>query len=111
MSKLLPDGMSKKRKWIPKWCLFCIFAPKPQNLLAMHVVSAREFRSNQSAILRRALRGESVLLTSRVGTFKITPVDDNDTLTDRIARGLREVKLIETGILPAKSAKTFLDEL
>ena len=77
----------------------------------MHVVSAREFRSNQSAILRRALRGESVLLTSRVGTFKITPVDDNDTLTDRIARGLREVKLMRDGILKSYTVEDALNEL
>ncbi|WP_300918302.1 type II toxin-antitoxin system Phd/YefM family antitoxin [uncultured Duncaniella sp.] len=42
----------------------------------MHIVSAREFRANQSAILSRALKGESVLITSRIGSFKIVPVSD-----------------------------------
>lgn len=77
----------------------------------MQIVSAREFRSNQSAYLRRALSGESVVLTSRVGSFKIEPLTEEDNLTARIARGLQEVKMIEKGILPSKSAKDFLNEL
>lgn len=74
----------------------------------MLVVSARDFRANQSAVLAKALKGESVLLTSRIGTFKITPVTEEDTLTSRICEGLREVQLIESGKLPAKSARSFI---
>lgn len=77
----------------------------------MEIVSARDFRGNQTAILTKALRGESVLLTSRVGTFKIIPVDENDTLTTRICEGLKEVQLMESGKIPTKSARAFLDEL
>lgn len=77
----------------------------------MLVVSARDFRASQSAVLAKALEGESVLLTSRIGTFKITPVTEEDALTSRICEGLREVQLIESGKLPAKSARSFLDEL
>ncbi len=77
----------------------------------MEIVSARDFRANQTAILTKALKGESVLLTSRIGTFKITPVDENDTLTTRICEGLEEVRLAESGKRSVKSARTFLDEL
>lgn len=77
----------------------------------MQIVSAREFRTNQSDILSRALKGESILLTSRMGAFKITPVTEEDSLTSRICEGMREVKLIESGKLSAKTAQEFLDGL
>lgn len=77
----------------------------------MQVVSAREFRSNQGKYLNAAKSGQSVLLTSRYGSFKITPVKEEDTLTERICQGLREVKLMEDGIIPKKTIEEFLNEL
>ncbi len=82
----------------------------------MEIVTAREFRANQTKILKAAKNGQSVILTSRVGSFKITPINGNDSLvandvTSNIIQGLNEVKLIEEGRLPSKSAKTFLNEL
>jgi antitoxin (DNA-binding transcriptional repressor) of toxin-antitoxin stability system len=77
----------------------------------MQVISAREFRSNQTAVLSRALNGESILLTSRVGKFKIVPVKEDDTLTDRICEGLREVKMIESGELEGLSLDELLNEI
>ena len=60
----------------------------------MEIISARDFRANQTNILTKALNGESILLSSRVGMFKITPVTEEDTLTTRICRGLKQVKRI-----------------
>ncbi len=77
----------------------------------MQVVSAREFRSNQGKYLNAAKNGQSVLLTSRYGSFKITPVTEEDSLTERICKGLREVKLMEDGIIPKKTIEEFLNEL
>lgn len=77
----------------------------------MEIISAREFRANQTAVLTKAKKGESVLLSSRIGMFKIMPVTEEDTLTTRICQGLREVKMIREGKLKAKSAKDFLNEL
>jgi len=77
----------------------------------MHVISLSKFRTNQTEVLLRAIQGESVLLTSRLGAFKLTPVTAEEKIVTRISEGLSEVKLIEAGELPAKSAKTFLDEL
>ena len=77
----------------------------------MQVVSAREFRANQGKFLNAAKSGQSVLLTSRYGSFKITPVSEEDTLTQRICRGLDQVKLMESGQIPSKSAWELLDEL
>ena len=77
----------------------------------MHIISLKEFRDNQTATLFRALQGESVLLTSRLGAFKLTPVTEEEKIVSRIGSGLNEAKLIEAGKLPAKSAQSFLDEL
>jgi antitoxin (DNA-binding transcriptional repressor) of toxin-antitoxin stability system len=77
----------------------------------MQIVSAREFRTNQTAVLRRALEGESILLTSRLGAFKITPVSEEDSLTSRICEGLREVKLIKSGKLKGYTVEELLDGL
>lgn len=86
---------------------FVIFAKKR----IMQVVSAREFRSNQGKYLTAAMSGQSVMLTSRYGNFKITPITEEDSLTTRICEGLREVKMMIDGEIPAKSARDFLDEL
>lgn len=77
----------------------------------MHIVSTREFRSNQGKFLNAAKNGQSVLLTSRYGNFKIVPINDDDTLTSRICEGLKEVKLIKEGKVPSKSLRDFIDEL
>lgn len=77
----------------------------------MEIISAREFRANQSNILKKAKAGESVLISSRLGMFKITPVTEADTLTEKIARGLQQIKLIEEGKMKAKTAREFLKEL
>ena len=80
-------------------------------LIIMQVVSAREFRANLGKFLNAAKRGQSVILTSRYGNFKITPISEEDTLTERICRGLEQVKMIESGQMPSKSAWELLDEL
>lgn len=77
----------------------------------MEIISARDFRSNQTNILTKVLNGESVILSSRVGMFKILPVTEEDTLTTRICKGLEEVKMIEDGKLPRLTIQEMLDEL
>lgn len=59
----------------------------------MEIVSAREFRSNQGKFLTAARRGQSVLLISRYGNFKITPVADEDKIVENdIREAIAEVK-------------------
>lgn len=59
----------------------------------MQVVTTREFRANQSRILKAARDGQSVLLTSRVGNFKIVPIDSEDVIVERhLKTALEEVK-------------------
>lgn len=77
----------------------------------MQVVSAREFRANQGKFLTAAKSGQSVLLTSRYGTFKITPVTEEDSLTENICRGLEEVSRIKAGELKGYTIDEALNEL
>lgn len=59
----------------------------------MQVVSAREFRANQTKVLKAARDGQSVMLTSRVGNFKIIPVASEDTILERdLKASIAEVK-------------------
>ena len=59
----------------------------------MQVVTAREFRANQSRILAAARDGQSVMLTSRVGNFKIVPITSEDTIVEqRLRASIEEVK-------------------
>lgn len=58
----------------------------------MQVITARDFRANQTKILRAALDGEQIILKSRIGLFKIVPVTDEDTIAESIARGLDDIK-------------------
>jgi len=52
----------------------------------MIIVSARQFRENQTKVLNAAVRGQSVVLTSRLGNFKISPISENDTMVENDLR-------------------------
>ena len=72
----------------------------------MEIVSAREFRSNQGKFLIAARSGKSVMLTSRYGNFKITPITDDDEIVERdIRAALAEVKAHESGEISLPSAR------
>ena len=77
----------------------------------MQVVSLSKFRTNQTATLLRAIQGESVFLTSRLGDFKLVPVSAEEKIATRLKEGLNDVKRIESGEIPRKNANSFLDEL
>lgn len=78
----------------------------------MEAISIREFSANRTKILTAALKGEPVTLKSRLGEFKLVPIKGKeDTLTDRICRGLDQVKMIREGVLPRRTFKDLLDEL
>ena len=72
----------------------------------MQVVTAREFRANQSKILKAARDGQSVMLTSRVGNFKIVPIDNNDVIIERhLKTALEEVKAHKEGRMTLSNAR------
>lgn len=72
----------------------------------MEVVTAREFRSNQGKFLIAAREGQSVLLTSRYGNFKITPVSSDDIIIERDLReAVNQVKDHVEGRIELPNAK------
>ena len=72
----------------------------------MKVVTAREFRSNQGKFLIAAREGQSVLLTSRYGNFKITPVTSDDVIIEQDLReAINQVKEHMEGRIELPNAK------
>ena len=50
----------------------------------MVIINSREFRANQGKYLGMAANGEGVILRSRsLGSFKITPVTEDDILMSK----------------------------
>ena len=80
----------------------------------MTVVSIRDFRANQGKYLGLAASGESVILTSRAGSFKIVPITEDDGLVskkDFLARVDEARKSIADGKGISVSGKEELDSL
>jgi antitoxin (DNA-binding transcriptional repressor) of toxin-antitoxin stability system len=72
----------------------------------MQVISAREFRANQTKILTAAKNGQTVMLTSRIGNFKIVPITSEDKIVERdILASLEEVKAHIDGKIDLPNAK------
>ena len=67
----------------------------------MTIVTTREFRANQSKFLGMVRRGEHVVLKSRLGSFRLTPEEEEEpkrNVTEEVCRGLKEwKKYLETG--------------
>ena len=66
---------------------------------AMVIINSREFRANQTKYLGMAAKGEGVILRSRsLGSFKITPITEDDTLMTkeeffrRVNEGIRQIE-------------------
>lgn len=75
----------------------------------MQIVSAREFRSNQTKILSAVRRGQSVVLTSRVGNFKILPIENADEIVKRdLKSSLEEVRDYMAGRIELPNAKDII---
>ena len=80
----------------------------------MTIVSIRDFRANQSKYLELAAGGESVILTSRTGSFKIVPITEDDSLISKkefFARIDEARKSIAEGKGTSVSGKEELDSL
>jgi len=72
----------------------------------MIIVSARKFRENQTKVLSAAMSGQSIVLTSRLGDFKITPITDTDSIVESHLRSAcAEVKAHMQGKTELPSAK------
>lgn len=70
----------------------------------MIIVSAREFRGEQSKFFEQAKKGDDVVVKSRnYGSFKLVPISDDDTLMSKEAF----YEQIERAISEVKAGKTF----
>ncbi|MBO7486930.1 MAG: prevent-host-death protein [Bacteroidales bacterium] len=65
----------------------------------MVIVNSREFRANQGKYLGMAAQGNGVILRSRsYGSFKITPLTEDDTLMTKeeflrkVDEGIRQIE-------------------
>lgn len=83
----------------------------------MMVVSTRDFRTNQTKYLSMAKEGVDVILRSRAGNFKISPISDEDTVVNKsdleakFRHALQEVIDAKKGKIQLQSAEDLLNEL
>lgn len=70
----------------------------------MTIVTTREFRANQTKFLGMARRGEHVVLKSRLGSFRLTPTEEEEeeepkrNVTAEVCQALKDWKeYLETG--------------
>lgn len=83
----------------------------------MIVISARDFRANQTKFLNMANDGKDVVLMSRSqGSFRIVPVKEDDVvverdLMDELKGALQEVKDNLQGKMELKSIEQLMNEL
>ncbi|MGL4518854.1 MAG: prevent-host-death family protein [Phocaeicola sp.] len=83
----------------------------------MVVVSTRDFRTNQTKYLEMVKNGVDVILRARGGSFKITPISENDTLSSKsemvnqLRNALKEVADAKKGKINLKTAEELLSEL
>ena len=67
----------------------------------MTIVSTREFRANQTKFLGMASRGEHVVLKSRLGSYRLIPIEEEEEkrdVTAEICQGMKDCKeFLETG--------------
>lgn len=89
----------------------------------MEVLSVRDYRNNLAASFDRSSEGERVLIRRKNVLYALVCVGSEDIgltqqqqrhvdeITESIKRSWKEVKQIEAGEIPAKSAMEFIDEL
>lgn len=83
----------------------------------MKVISTRDFRSNQTMYLNMVQSGEDIILRSRAGRFRITPLSEKDSpetgksFESDLRLALKEVAESRKGNINLKTAKDLLNEL
>lgn len=83
----------------------------------MLVVSTRDFRANQTMFLNKVKAGEDLILKSRSGSFKITPITEDDTmmskrdLTNELRDTLKELKEVLNGKKQLQTLDALINEL
>jgi antitoxin (DNA-binding transcriptional repressor) of toxin-antitoxin stability system len=89
----------------------------------MEVLSVRDYRNNLSASFDRADEGERVVVRRKNTLYALVRIGSEDVslspqqqrqvdeMTESIRRSWKQVKQMEAGEIPVKSAMAFIDEL
>lgn len=83
----------------------------------MMIVSTRDFRTNQTKYLNLAKNGEDVVLRSRTGNFRISPITKEDSISNKtnfrseLRKALQEVLESRKGKVKLQTAEELLNEL
>lgn len=89
----------------------------------MKVLSVRDYRNNLAASFDRAAEGERVLIRRKNAIYALVSLGNEDLslsplqqrqveeMTESIRRSWKQVKQMEAGEIPAKSAMDFINEL
>lgn len=89
----------------------------------MEALTVREYRNNLAESFDRAAAGERVLIRRKNSLYALVSIGEEDisltpsqkqivsAVTESIRRSWQQVKQIETGEIPAKSASAFINEL
>ena len=72
----LPKMVSVSRKMLK-------FAGELKQKRVMVVISGRDFRANQTKYIKIAHHGEDVVISSRAGNVKLTPISPDDMVVNR----------------------------
>ncbi len=89
----------------------------------MEVLSVRDYRNNLAASFDRASEGERVLIRRKNSLYALVRIGNEDLSLSQaqqsrvdeavksIRRSWKQVKQMEAGEIPVKSARAFIDEL
>ena len=89
----------------------------------MDVLSVRDYRNNLATYFDKAAEGERVLIRRKNVIYALVSVGNEDVtlsaeqqrqlaeMSDSVRKSWKQVKQMESGELPVKSAFDFIDEL
>lgn len=89
----------------------------------MEALTVREYRNNLAASFDRASEGERVIIRRKNTLYALVSIGEEDLslsplqrkrideMAESVKRSWKQVKQMEAGEMPAKSAMAFIDEL
>ena len=79
----------------------------------MVVVTGRDFRANTAKYVDVAFRGEDVVVKSRIGSFRVVPISDDDIIINKrdLSAELRGALMEAKEAMEGKRKLNTLDDL
>lgn len=72
----------------------------------MTIITGKEFRTNQSKYIDLAHSGEEVVLTTKAGSVKLTPVSEDDKIFDDYTQSAAFLAIAQKARSEHKEGKT-----